>query len=367
MARQNSVEQLFFHRLDHPGIVLPVELCTKLKNTLLRNAARNMLIFQELSPLLQRLKKENIPVILLKGAYLAEKVYDNIALRTMSDIDLLIPEPELKKVIEISETMGFIAERPFWAEADGVLHFHAPPMLKNGLFIEIHWNLTRESNLSKINTVDIWRRAQKIVFNGYEAYALSLSDLVLHLAVHASYGHHFHNQFRSLCDLDEVLHKYKDELDWDEIIQVCHEWEAEQGTYLALRLVEDLLGAEVPGNVMAALRPSDWNEKILEWAKRNLFQVTPVLSENYIRVMHSRRLERKIWRANPWTVPVPCHYGHGIWNPSDSWRTIARYPYHAFTRIQKYWRHAWDLLRGDQLQADESKSDQSLRDWLGIP
>ena len=193
-----------------------------------------------------------------------------------------------------------------------------------------------------------------------------MSDLLLHLAVHAAYGHQFSSQLRSLFDISEVIHKFGEQLDWAEIIQICQAWQAERGTYLSLRLVSELFGTPVPGNVLQKIKPSNGSEKAIEWAKVRLFQSNPVLSESYIRLMHSPNLIEKFGALLKGLFPSRGVMAMLYGVPPTSWRIFALYPRHAATRIRNYWGHAWRLVLGDRIQAMESKSDQSLRDWLGI-
>jgi hypothetical protein len=62
----------------------------------LYSALRNMRRCHELSKVLRILQNDGIPVIVLKGAALAEVVYGNIALRSMSDVDLLVKKGSIK-------------------------------------------------------------------------------------------------------------------------------------------------------------------------------------------------------------------------------------------------------------------------------
>ena len=56
----------------------------------LRNQLRNLRLFGHVASLLERLGAEAIDVIVLKGAYLAQSVYADPAVRAMADADLLI-------------------------------------------------------------------------------------------------------------------------------------------------------------------------------------------------------------------------------------------------------------------------------------
>ncbi len=366
LARDHFLAPLLHYRLKLLGITLPENVAERLKRAYILNSARNIRLYRELEKILQRLSQENIPVIVLKGAYLAQAVYADLGLRPMADIDLLIPAGVMERAIDQLKSCGFTPWRTFYLEPDSNLYYHAPEMVKNEIIVEPHWTLAQKSILPQIDPEGLWARALKTTMGKSHVWALSPGDLILHLAVHLAYKHHFSSQLLSLYDIKEVLQKFKTDLNWPAIIQNCQAWQAQRGMYLALRLVGELFGIEVPEQDLEALRPADWTEKALEWAKIRLFQTHPVLSENFIRVMHGSRLSERLAALVKGLFPSRAVMAMLYGVPPGSWRMLALYPRHAATRIQIYWGYAWKLLHGDRSQAIESLSDQSLRDWLGI-
>lgn len=365
LARQLRVTPLLHHRLSRTNSHKHNPAAETLRQDFLRNTARNIRLYQELKGILRKLKESNIKVILLKGAFLAEKVYANIGLRPMTDMDLLIHQEDLEPAIALMKGLGYTPERPYWSEVDGELHFHAPMMVKNGKFLELHWNLTRETNLSQINIDSLWGRAQPSS-EGDNLWVLSPSDLVIHLAVHAAYGHQFYNQFLSLVDLAEVINHYGDDLDWDEIARICEAWQAKRGTYLTLRLAREVLKVEVPESALKALLPGDWNESVLVWAKERLFKSSPVLSDNYIRLMQNKNPAEKIQALIAGLLPPKKIMAMEYGIPASSVRIYFLYPKHVTSKLKKYWQPFVQWLRGDSLQEAESEGDQDFREWLGI-
>ena len=71
---------------------IPAEVRDQFKAAYLANVAKNLYSLAELRKALEALQAQDIPVIVLKGAALAESVYGDIGLRPMSDLDLLVPE-----------------------------------------------------------------------------------------------------------------------------------------------------------------------------------------------------------------------------------------------------------------------------------
>ena len=72
----------------------------------LENAARNLRLYDNLCKVLKILRRDGIPVIVLKGAHLAELVYGNRALRFMGDLDLLVQKDDVMRVDALLIEMG---------------------------------------------------------------------------------------------------------------------------------------------------------------------------------------------------------------------------------------------------------------------
>jgi hypothetical protein len=93
-AQWYGITALVFHHLRglESRDMVPAQAMGQLKATYLANWAKNTHSRAELRRVLDVLKEQEIPVILLKGAALAEAVYGDVGLRPMSDLDLLVPE-----------------------------------------------------------------------------------------------------------------------------------------------------------------------------------------------------------------------------------------------------------------------------------
>ncbi|MFB0564680.1 MAG: nucleotidyltransferase family protein, partial [Candidatus Aminicenantaceae bacterium] len=109
-TRDNGVSGVVYRSLnemreDCPDV--PSTIIEELKNDYYQNAAKNTLLFEELGKFLGALKKSELQVIVLKGAALASIVYGNLALRPMSDVDLLVKKEDLLGVDEQLRMFGY--------------------------------------------------------------------------------------------------------------------------------------------------------------------------------------------------------------------------------------------------------------------
>lgn len=367
-ARLHDIVPLLYQRLirEKPGLVLPPNIYDGIRTAYYCTLAENSLRYATLAQALAALQGAGIPVLLLKGAHLAELVYHDIGLRPMADFDLLVPRPGLMKALDILRLAGFESEREYFEEVDGNLSHHAPAIIKNGTMLELHWDLVNPGSLLQPDLPGLWRRAILVQLQDGRAQALAPLDLLLYLCVHTAYSHAFHNQFYALCDIREVMAVQGSQIDWQAFPAAVDSWNARKGVYLALRLASELLGANVPPEIVATLEPPDFYPRALEWAQVELFRQTRTLSTNFSRLMRKgtpvERL-RALWTA---LFPSPAVMSMVYGVSPRSWRLVGLYPYNAITRLTSYWRHALDLLKHDPQRIQEADSSLNLLDWLGI-
>jgi len=135
-AIKHNLAPLLYHRLKtiYPSV--------KLHKAYLISARRNTRLYNDFSKIINAL--ENIPVIVLKGAHLAQNVYANIALRPMIDLDILVKKTDLLKAGEKLLEMGYISgtSRVGDIEAICAKQQHLPPFTKPDAFpVDIHWTI----------------------------------------------------------------------------------------------------------------------------------------------------------------------------------------------------------------------------------
>lgn len=95
LSRRHRVAPLLYRQLKKlEASDVPSEIMQELRTYYLRTAARNMDFYRQMSAILQCFQSENIPVIPLKGLYLAEHVYRNIGVRPMGDVDVLVRQED---------------------------------------------------------------------------------------------------------------------------------------------------------------------------------------------------------------------------------------------------------------------------------
>jgi hypothetical protein len=215
---------------------------------------RNLILSTELENVLAAFSKKEIAVIVLKGTVLAEQLYGNPGLRTVTDMDILVRPEEITSADSLLLEMGYtkLINEP------AIVHPFHDVYQKRAImpfFIELHWNLD-DQKLVTVPLRDIWQRAQIIEIQGGTTRTLSPEDAIVHLSNNLSKPSG--RLLRNLCDITELLKKHGEALNWDYFIKSVHSWGIEAGVYYSLKRSMELFKAPVPATVVTTLKPGLW-------------------------------------------------------------------------------------------------------------
>jgi hypothetical protein len=272
---RHKVTPLLYHRLRtcHPDLPIPDGITRKLRQAHLDNSARNLRLYSHLGKVLRLLRQENIPVIALKGAYLAEFVYAYRALRFMNDLDLLVHEDDLMKVDTLLLEMG-CTPTDYHRTVEGTNEF-VYIMPKRDVCLEIHWSILHPLFPFPIDTDGQWGRSRPVIIEGVGAAVFCPEDLLVHLCLHAACGHRFEPGLRLFCDIIEILRQHDTDIDWSLVHRLTREWGVGKSVYLTLKLAMEMLGARLPEGFLEDLRPADFDERFVVLAKDQIFSRRP--------------------------------------------------------------------------------------------
>ena len=371
----NGVTPLLYHGLKTivPAPPLPPPVLDHLRDACVRSAAQSLQIGRELAQVLEALRRYGIAVVALKGAHLGHVVYRNSALRTMCDLDLLVRREDLTRATEVLTGLDYAAQYYGVEEVDYARHHHLRPLARpGGIRIEIHWHIVQPTAPFPIDIEGLWERAQSAEIAGVEALVLSPEDLVLHLCLHASFSHKFRVGLRACWDILEVVRHYRDTIDWDQVVRRAQQWRIGKYAYLTLRLARELLAADIPVAVIAALEPADFPPEVVTWARTCIFtpEIDTSVSPSMAKLWTSGLLKAKFMLLLRVLCPPRAAMARIYRTPPDSTRIYLYYPLRWMDLLLRYGRHAWGLWRGDHHTRDDLRAASertALADWLRRP
>ena len=253
-------------RTQTAALGVPAAVGRTLHDHYAENGLRNLVIYHRARTVLQHLRAAGIAVIVLKGAYLAQAVYRDPALRLMSDVDLLVKAADVDRARDLFHALGY-TPAAIKTGAPETLHHDQYVHPSHPVEFELHWALVSHGDPFRIDLDGLWERAVAVSLAGIPVCTLSAVDTVVHLCLHMTFQHVFDRfGLRCLCDLQRVIQNCGAGLDWDAVCGRAEQWGCARNVHLALLSARQLLGVEAPPEVLRRLRPVDYDERLLLWA-----------------------------------------------------------------------------------------------------
>lgn len=272
IAEYHRVFPLLYGNIKKYIATVPPGVCNQLKTNVLQNGAKNLFLLSGLLSVLDLLKEHNIPVLTFKGPALAENIYGNIAFRTFNDLDLLISHRDLEKAVSLLREQGFCQDIDLTPEQYRKLvdKWHHAVLVKDGLIVELHWELMGRYFLRNVDIDSLLPRSEAIELAGQTVQTLGPEDLLLFLCVHGC-RHHW-MQMDAVCCVAEVVKK-KDSLDWDLLWRLSRDQGASKMVVLGLLLAQDMLGLQLPKDVEKRLLNYPKLKYIAESIAKKMFAI----------------------------------------------------------------------------------------------
>jgi hypothetical protein len=384
LAARYGLSAYLVHRMREktPVPTLPPAVERRLREITLRNASRNSRLARLLGRTVAALSEGGVPVVPLKGVHLALDVYENIALRSMRDVDILVRGDDLHRAVTILFQSGFRAgdERGGryieWSAGGG---YHVPSDAKHffdllhpewPVKLDLHCSLVEETQPFRIDADGLWSRTLSFRSEGIEARLLAPEDFLLYQCLHASVHHSFETGLRPFCDIFETLRRYRGSLDWERVRSRALEWGAERSARLTLRLTSDLLGADVPEDVFTGPGTGDRFEQLVVLTRDRVLLNTTEARKIPFRLVRYWRTRRgcDLAAALLKGLFIPRRKLAAKYNLSPgSGRVFLYYPLRLRDLARRWGGMTWDIIarRGRiEKNADYAGQTESIRAWL---
>jgi putative nucleotidyltransferase-like protein len=288
MALLHGVMPLLYRHLSGtcPDLV-PEVVLERLKRDFYGNSLRTRYLSAELVRLASLFESQGIVPIAYKGPTLAKAAYGDIALRQFTDLDILVRRSDFPAAAAILTREGYrqkfdckALETGFFQATKDV--FAHPDGLRQ---IDLHWGVTPRYFPFAPDLDSLWSRAQRVALDGGNVLAPSPQDLMLALCAHAC--RHGWNCLTLVCDIAELLRSRPD-IDWGETVEAATKLGNRRMVILALCLARDLVGAELPSNLMQAVNGDRAVVSLATEIERRLFARPPKEDELF----------------QPWLIPL---------------------------------------------------------------
>lgn len=215
----------------------------------------NQVLIGVVRPVLNELNRSNTSFVLLKGIAFVASVPDQLPMRAMTDVDLLVHREDANSAMEILEKTGW---RPYYGRAkfvnqeliDRVINcdFQSGP---HG-HLDLHWYVNERNRWATADAA-LWDRRIPVQLAGVQCYAPCLEDQVLRAFVHGASWNGV-GTIRWVTDSTIILRHANKNFDWFYFLAQCRARRVALQARNCLRYLHDQLDVQVPEQVMSALR-----------------------------------------------------------------------------------------------------------------
>ena len=234
---------------------IPGEIFQAWKEEYRRNKLRNFSIYGQLDQILARKELAGIPLVPLKGVFLAKWIYCDIGLRPMSDIDLLCREQDFERIRSCLLSFGFSERRDKSVlHEKAVAHISHPPCFKHPARakIDLHTQIFPfMPSLQKSPSLNnLWGETTPTELEGRPIRCLCPEDMLLHLTMH--FCRHYETgpvRFIWLCDIHEVIGRYGRNIRWEVFVARMNALQVGEKTISLFRLLLEQWNSRVPQQV----------------------------------------------------------------------------------------------------------------------
>lgn len=292
---------------------------------------------RELRPVLEALTAGGVRLLVIKGAHLAQTVYESPELRPRRDTDLLIDETDRDRTRAILERLGYVWV-PHISGALVMPQFHFRREDRSGAVhqLDVHWRLAVPQPFSALPRLsDLWDASMPIPAEGPAARWPSPEDALLVACAHRAAHHSDGGALIWIVDVQRVAERLSDS-QADRFVECATRSRICAVAGQALSLARDMLGARLSPPLMAlAEMPIDRGEATAQY----LSPVTAMRSLALdLRALDGWRPRARLLREH--LLPPPA-YMRTAYAPESRWPLPALYVSRAVTGAAQW------LFKGD--------------------
>jgi hypothetical protein len=267
VARRNGMAPLVFNHAARAGVLgfMPSDIVAMVKQDYCATFVACRRLARDTATIVGALAAGGVEALLLKGVCLAERLYGDIALRPVHDIDLVVRRSDLGRCIKTLEGLGYAAA----PGSESQLSFRALNSLEMSylgpgeLHVEPHLELVRAPAYQQGLAVEaVWRRAEHITVEQAQARYLAPRDELRYLCVHLAA--HADTRLLRLVDIALLADAKFGPTEWSTFVDETIAGHLATPVALALGQAHELLGASVPIGELERLRSAmkTWRERL---------------------------------------------------------------------------------------------------------
>lgn len=273
-AQRHGLMPFLYRQLKAAGSrAVPAEVLSRLRDQFFNNAARNLLLTEELHKILALFEDEGIEALPYKGPALALQLYGDMGFRQFDDLDLIVRRRDIAKASRLLLSAGYQTPYAIEQSAREAAYLESQ---RQQLFVsrggrvcvEIHWGFAPRSLVPALDAEHFWDRLAPLRLERTQTRTLAPEDVLIVLCVHG--GKHLWERLSWVCDVAELVASHHG-MDWDGVLREASKLGVRRMLLLGLFLCKDLLETDLPESILRELRDDRIIPTLAAQVKQNLF------------------------------------------------------------------------------------------------
>ncbi|UFH52839.1 nucleotidyltransferase family protein [Spirosoma sp. KNUC1025] len=226
---------------DIPTIWIPNTTASYFRSSYSTAVENHFMLLNELKGIITLFNQYSIPLIPFKGMTIAQ-FYGNAVWRQSGDLDIIIRKDDIGKAIEVLVLSGYERPNQVYLE-DDLERRHSYPFKKGTVVLDLHWNITDESELFCYPIEKVWLESEKELFYGIQAQVLSKKNLIITTCIH----HGLRNSWNELrFILDFSIFANDNWVNWEEIVKEAERLKIKRILLVGVSLANTLFRVSIP-------------------------------------------------------------------------------------------------------------------------
>jgi hypothetical protein len=203
-----------------PGFPVPAGQLAALERQQRRQEQRSTRLLDRLADIADRFADAGQAFILLKGVYLAERYYGDLAGREFIDLDLLVPMADRRRASRALESAGYaMRSRTIGGEAVTSFFVHGFDFVAGKINLDLHWRLSRHPSL-RVDEARLWNERRAYVIKDREYAVLSDEhELVFQALALVRDIERGRPKTKNVIDIVQVAAAADATLNWDAVLE----------------------------------------------------------------------------------------------------------------------------------------------------
>lgn len=220
-AEQHGLEPLVLAHIRAAGFSVPSDIYDRLQARQVQHAHAAAVRTRVVGDVGRAMAQARVPLLVLKGAALAQMVYADPRLRPMRDVDLLVRQRDLPRAREVLRACRF--QRAGIAVPANHHHLDAMSRTVDGATVTIelhHALLVRTPFVKGLVFEDLADRAQPFAWGNMTFQTLGCEEMLWHVYAHAFVINTLRPgaiSMHSVADLVHATEAWIDRIDWSRI------------------------------------------------------------------------------------------------------------------------------------------------------